>query len=144
MKAVFGTMRAELVGAGGVVERNAYLTKRYIWWDLAWFIWTVANTLTIVFIAKGVEASGAVFNVNLDGNGIIYSTATGVVSGSFTASGSSALLILNTAVTTAGEWVEWDDIGVTLADIKAGDGSVAGTSAAAAVGGRNDTWDHSA
>ena len=53
-----GTMRAELVGAGGVVERNAYLTKRYIWWDVAWFVWTVANTLTIVFIAKGVEATG--------------------------------------------------------------------------------------
>ena len=58
MRALWGTMRAELVGAGGVVERNSYLTKRYIWWDVAWFIWTVANTLTIVFIAKGIEASG--------------------------------------------------------------------------------------
>src|SRR5215475_9570020 len=64
MKAMWGVMRAELVGAGGVVERNAYLTKRYIWWDLAWFVWTVANTLTIVFIAKGVEASGVQFDVN--------------------------------------------------------------------------------
>jgi ABC-2 type transport system permease protein len=64
MRAMLGTMRAELVGAGGVVERNAYLTKRYIWWDLAWFVWTVANTLTIVFIAKGVEASGVEFDVN--------------------------------------------------------------------------------
>ena len=56
-------MRAELVGAGGVVERNAYLTKRYIWWDVAWFVWTIANTLTIVFIAKGIEASGGTLNV---------------------------------------------------------------------------------
>jgi ABC-2 type transport system permease protein len=64
MRLVFGTLRAELVGAGGVVERNAYLTRRYIWWDVAWFIWTVANTLTIVFIAKGVEASGIEFDVN--------------------------------------------------------------------------------
>jgi len=64
MRALVSTMRAELVGAGGVVERNAYLTKRYIWWDLAWFIWTVANTLTIVFIAKGVEASGVEFDVD--------------------------------------------------------------------------------
>ena len=38
MRAMLGTMRAELVGAGGVVERNAYLTRRYIWWDLAWFV----------------------------------------------------------------------------------------------------------
>ena len=56
-------MRAELVGAGGVVERNAYLTKRYIWWDVAWFVWTIANTLTIVFIAKGIEASGGTLDV---------------------------------------------------------------------------------
>jgi ABC-2 type transport system permease protein len=58
------TLRAELVGAGGVVERNFYLTKRYIWWDLAWFFWTVANTLTIVFIAQGVEATGGEIDVN--------------------------------------------------------------------------------
>ena len=63
MRAMLGTIRAELVGAGGVVERNAYLTKRYIWWDLAWFVWTVANTLTIVFIAKGIEAEGGTLDV---------------------------------------------------------------------------------
>ena len=64
MRILLGTMRAELVGAGGVVERNAYLTKRYIWWDVAWFLWTVANTLTIVFIAKGIEATGGSLDVN--------------------------------------------------------------------------------
>lgn len=64
MRGIGTTLRAELVGAGGVVERNVYLTKRYIWWDLAWFIWTVANTLTIVFIAKGLEATGAQLDVN--------------------------------------------------------------------------------
>src|SRR4051812_26974600 len=51
-------LRHELVGLGGVIERNIYLVKRYIWWDIAFFLWTVANTLTIVFIAKGIEASG--------------------------------------------------------------------------------------
>ena len=64
MRALVSTMRAELVGAGGVVERNYYLTKRYIWWDVAWFVWTVANTLTIVFIAKGIEATGGELDVN--------------------------------------------------------------------------------
>lgn len=64
MRALATTLRAELVGAGGVVERNFYLTKRYIWWDLAWFVWTVANTLTIVFIAKGIEATGGTLDVN--------------------------------------------------------------------------------
>ena len=32
--------------------------------DLAWFVWTVANTLTIVFIAKGIEAEGGSLDVN--------------------------------------------------------------------------------
>ena len=64
MTTLGSTLRAELVGAGGVVERNYYLTKRYIWWDFAWFIWTVANTLTIVFIAKGIEATGGQLDVN--------------------------------------------------------------------------------
>jgi ABC-2 type transport system permease protein len=53
-----GSVRRQLVGLGGVVERNAYLVKRYGWWELAFFFWTVANTLTIVFIAKGVQATG--------------------------------------------------------------------------------------
>jgi ABC-2 type transport system permease protein len=55
--------RHELIGLLGVVERNAYLVKRYALWEVAWFAWTVANTLTIVFIAKGVEASGGHIDV---------------------------------------------------------------------------------
>jgi len=58
------TLRHELIGLAGVVERNVYLVKRYIWWDLAFFVWTVANTLTIVFIAKGIEAGGGQIDVN--------------------------------------------------------------------------------
>ena len=50
------TVRHELVGLGGVVERNWYLVKRYVWWEVAFFLWTCANTLTIVFISKGVNA----------------------------------------------------------------------------------------
>jgi ABC-2 type transport system permease protein len=55
-------IRHELTGLGGVVERNWYLVKRYIWWELAFFLWTAANTLTIVFIAKGVGVSAEVEN----------------------------------------------------------------------------------
>jgi ABC-2 type transport system permease protein len=57
------TLRAELVGLAGVVERNTYLVRRYVWWELAFFLWTVANTLTIVFIAEGVEAAGGRIDV---------------------------------------------------------------------------------
>ena len=45
-------IRDELVGLYGVVERNLYLTKRYLLWDLAFLLWTIANTLSIVFISK--------------------------------------------------------------------------------------------
>jgi ABC-2 type transport system permease protein len=56
-------MRAQTIALMGVLERNTYLVKRYGWWELAFFVWTVANTLTIVFIAKGVEATGGTLNV---------------------------------------------------------------------------------
>src|ERR1700761_4276014 len=52
-------IRDELIGLFGVVERNLYLTKRYFLWDLAFLLWTIANTLTIVFIADGVNLSAA-------------------------------------------------------------------------------------
>jgi ABC-2 type transport system permease protein len=52
MTTIGATMRNELIGLGGFVERNVYLTKRYILWDIAFMIWTIANTLTIVFIAR--------------------------------------------------------------------------------------------
>jgi ABC-2 type transport system permease protein len=56
-------VRLQGIALLGVVERNSYLVKRYGWWELAFFLWTVANTLTVVFIAKGVEASGGTLDV---------------------------------------------------------------------------------
>jgi ABC-2 type transport system permease protein len=64
MRASGATLRAELIGLSGIIERNAYLVKRYVWWELAFFVWTVANTLTIVFIAEGVRSSGVDIDVN--------------------------------------------------------------------------------
>ena len=62
MQTTTQAIRHELVGLGGVVERNWYLVKRYIWWELAFFLWTAANTLTIVFIAEGVGLSAEAEN----------------------------------------------------------------------------------
>jgi ABC-2 type transport system permease protein len=64
MRSARTMMRSELIGLVGVVERNTYLLKRYAMWEAAFFVWTVANTLTIVFIAKGMEASGGRLDVN--------------------------------------------------------------------------------
>ena len=49
------SVRRELVGFAGIVERNTYLIRRFAWWELAWFLYTVANTLTIVFIARAAN-----------------------------------------------------------------------------------------
>ncbi len=57
-------VRRELIGFAGIVERNTYLIRRFAWWELAWFLYTIANTLTIVFIAKGAEAAGYRLDVN--------------------------------------------------------------------------------
>ena len=63
MRAAAQEARHQAIALMGVVERNTYLVKRYGWWELAFFLWTVANTLTIVFIAKGVEATGGHLDV---------------------------------------------------------------------------------
>jgi ABC-2 type transport system permease protein len=68
-------VRDELIGLYGVVERNLYLTKRYFLWDLAFLLWTVANTLTIVFIARGVglgEAQRNALETKLLVGGVIW------------------------------------------------------------------------
>src|SRR5919205_734021 len=56
-------MRLQAIALLGVVERNAYLVKRYGWWELAFFVWTIANTLTVTFIADGVRAGGGHLDV---------------------------------------------------------------------------------
>ena len=63
MRPMTATMRNQGIALMGVVERNSYLVKRYGWWEVAFFLWTVANTLTVVFIAKGVEATGGQLDV---------------------------------------------------------------------------------
>jgi ABC-2 type transport system permease protein len=56
-------MRLQLIALLGVVERNTYLIKRYGWWELAFFVWTIANTLTVTFIADGIAAGGGTLDV---------------------------------------------------------------------------------
>jgi ABC-2 type transport system permease protein len=64
MRQASTAMRRELIGFAGIVERNTYLVRRFVWWEVAWFLYTIASTLTIVFIAKGVQAAGYQLNVN--------------------------------------------------------------------------------
>jgi ABC-2 type transport system permease protein len=57
-------IRTELTGLAGVVERNVYLVKRYAWWEVAFFVYTVASSYTIVLVAKGIQATGGRLDVN--------------------------------------------------------------------------------
>jgi ABC-2 type transport system permease protein len=59
MRAIALAARHELIGLYGVVERNWYLVKRYALWEIAFFVWTIANTLSIVFISKAANLSPA-------------------------------------------------------------------------------------
>ena len=49
----------ELVATLGFIQRNYYLTKRYILWELVWLGYTTANAMSIGFIGVGVEQSGS-------------------------------------------------------------------------------------
>src|SRR2546423_15692838 len=57
-------IRSELTGLAGVVERNVYLVKRYAWGEVAFFVYTVASSDTIVLIAKGIQTTGGRLDVN--------------------------------------------------------------------------------
>jgi ABC-2 type transport system permease protein len=65
MPGAAAVLRHELIGLSGVFERNVYLVRRYIWWDVAFFVWTIANTLTIVFIGEAVVWAylGVIFEI---------------------------------------------------------------------------------
>jgi len=114
MRTMSLALRHELVGLSGVIERNIYLVKRYIWWDVAFFLWTVANTLTIVFIAKGIPAvGGTIGKLNLPRGvsellgGADYATLTGWFQSEIGAVYGplviGAVAITAAAATTAGE-----------------------------------------
>lgn len=49
----------ELVATLGFIQRNYYLTKRYLLWEIVWFGYTTANAMSIGFIGVGVEQTGA-------------------------------------------------------------------------------------
>lgn len=52
----------ELRGATAFVRRNFHLTKRYWKWELVWFVYTMANAVTMGFIGRGFQMFGATVN----------------------------------------------------------------------------------
>lgn len=55
----------ELRASLAFIERNFNLTKRYWKWEVVFFLYTIANSITMGFIGKGVEAfSGTAVDTN--------------------------------------------------------------------------------
>jgi ABC-2 type transport system permease protein len=49
---------SELVAVWGYVQRNYFLTKRYLMWEIVWLVYVTVNAMAITFIGAGVEAVG--------------------------------------------------------------------------------------
>ncbi len=47
----------ELKASYAIVERNINLVKRYWGWEVVWMLYTVANSLAVVLIAKGTNSA---------------------------------------------------------------------------------------
>jgi ABC-2 type transport system permease protein len=60
--------RYQLIGMWGMVERQYYLTKRYLLWEVVWLCYGLVNSLAIAFIGAGMER---ISGVSLDVNYII-------------------------------------------------------------------------
>jgi ABC-2 type transport system permease protein len=59
------SIRRELRASWAFIERNFNLTKRYWKWEVVFLVYTVANSVTMGFIGKGVEAfSGATLDTS--------------------------------------------------------------------------------
>jgi len=47
----------ELRASYAFVERNINLTRRYWGWEVVWLLYTIANSLAVVFIAQSVNSA---------------------------------------------------------------------------------------
>jgi ABC-2 type transport system permease protein len=54
---------SELVAVWGYVQRNYFLTKRYLMWEIVWLVYVTVNAMAITFIGAGAAEFGG---VNID------------------------------------------------------------------------------
>jgi len=102
MREPAAALRHEFIGLYGMVERNWYLIKRYAWWEIAFFFWTAANTLTIVFIAEGVVAEGGTVNLDRLTTILLWERWEGTIEYTFMAPLTRAVHLLGTGIFAIG------------------------------------------
>ena len=44
---------SELVAVWGYVQRNYFLTKRYLMWEIVWLVYVTVNAMAITYIGAG-------------------------------------------------------------------------------------------
>ena len=49
---------SELIAVWGYVQRNYFLTKRYLMWEIVWLVYVTVNAMAITYIGAGVKAVG--------------------------------------------------------------------------------------
>lgn len=48
----------ELIAVWGYVQRNYFLTKRYLMWEIVWLVYVTVNAMAITFIGAGAGEFG--------------------------------------------------------------------------------------
>ena len=81
------------------IERNFNLTKRYWKWELVFFVYTIANSVTIGFIGKGVEFFSG---VHVDTNYLILYMLIGSIIWGY-------LSVLFEIVSETVSWERWEE-----------------------------------
>lgn len=56
---------SELVAVWGYVQRNYFLTKRYLMWEIVWLVYVTVNAMAITFIGAGAQEFGGM-NINVE------------------------------------------------------------------------------
>src|ERR687893_664824 len=50
---------SEMVAVWGYVQRNYFLTKRYLMWEIVWLVYVTVNAMAITYIGAGAADFGA-------------------------------------------------------------------------------------
>jgi ABC-2 type transport system permease protein len=56
---------SELVAVWGYVQRNYFLTKRYLMWEIVWLVYVTVNAMAITFIGAGAQEFGGM-NIDIE------------------------------------------------------------------------------
>jgi ABC-2 type transport system permease protein len=88
----------ELKASYALVERNVHLSKRYWGWELAFLVYTIAQSLAIVYTADAVPS---ITGQHIDTHRIVLYLAIGTLTWSYMAS-------LFNAIAESVQWERWE------------------------------------